>query len=213
MFPGHYFDWLLLGALITWGVVGIGRLLQFRARGIAVLVADRQRTAGQMAIDGVIAVCLLAWVYNVITYACQIPIQIAPAWLNSQVVDSVIIHGVGVLAVTVALELYAVAVWQLGESWRLGIDRASPGGLVTTGVYRWTRHPIYVAFDLLFVGSALATGRLVYFLLVIVWIPMMHALMLREEQFLAEQFGEAYREYVTRVGRYPNCPRKKDDKS
>ena len=76
------------------------------------------------------------------------------------------------------------------------------GSLVTGGVYRWTRHPIYVAFDLLFVGTFLLLGRLSFLVLALVWVPLLHAIMNREERLLTGLYGDAYRDYSRRVGRY-----------
>jgi protein-S-isoprenylcysteine O-methyltransferase Ste14 len=101
-----------------------------------------------------------------------------------------------------AVALYGIAVRRLGESWRLGIDRINPGRLVTDGVYGWTRHPIYVALDLLFVGTFLVLGRLIFLVFALVWLPLLHAYMRREERFLSELYGDSYRDYCGRVGRY-----------
>jgi protein-S-isoprenylcysteine O-methyltransferase Ste14 len=69
-------------------------------------------------------------------------------------------------------------------------------------VYRWTRHPIYVAFDTLFVGAFLLNGRASFLALAVVWVPLLHGVMGREERFLTRLYGEAYREYCRHVGRY-----------
>jgi protein-S-isoprenylcysteine O-methyltransferase Ste14 len=59
-----------------------------------------------------------------------------------------------------------------------------------------------VAFDLLYVGTFLLNGRLIFLLLASVWIPLLHLLMRREERFLVRLYGDAYRDYCDRVGRY-----------
>ncbi|MHB8866444.1 MAG: methyltransferase family protein [Pirellulaceae bacterium] len=87
-------------------------------------------------------------------------------------------------------------VWQ---SWRLGIDRKSPGSLVTTGIFAWTRNPIYVAFDLLAIGTLLLQGRLIFLVLAAIIVLVVHELICREERFLSEQYGHAYRDYRARV--------------
>lgn len=115
---------------------------------------------------------------------------------------SITIKTVGAVVDSIAVLLYAIALRHLGESWRLGIDRTTPGPLVTDGIYRWTRHPIYVAFDLLFVGTFLVLGRLIFLVLVLLWIPLLHSFMLREERFLTQLYDGAYRDYCRRVGRY-----------
>jgi protein-S-isoprenylcysteine O-methyltransferase Ste14 len=155
-----------------------------------------------MAVDGLTLICLLIWAYEIVAYAWRFHFHIGPPWLHRFLIGSITIKTIGAAVVSIAVVLYAVAVSRLGKSWRLGIDRTTPGPLVTDGVYRCTRHPIYVAFDLLFVGTFLVLGRTIFLLLALAWIPLIHSLMLREEHFLTELYDNAYRDYCRHVGRY-----------
>jgi len=178
------------------------RVLLLRARGVSVFVVDRQRTGWQMLADTVLFACLLAFAYEIIAYAWQLRFHIGPSVLDRSVVEGPASQALGAVIVTGAVTLYALALRDLGASWRLGFDRNAPGPLVTGGVYRWTRHPIYVAFDLWFMGTFLLMGRLAFLVLVLVCVPLLHAIMDREERFLTELYGDAYRDYSRRVGRY-----------
>jgi len=74
--------------------------------------------------------------------------------------------------------------------------------LVTTGPYRWVRHPFYPAAALLVLANSLAaanwffftTGGLM-FLLLAIRTP-------KEEENLVARFGNAYRDYIKRTGRF-----------
>ena len=202
METSRFFEWYQFGVLVCFGLVGQTRALLCRVRGLSVVVADRQRTLWQMVVDTLALVCLLVWAYEIIAYAWGFRFHVGPASLRYILVDNVAIKVGGAALCSVALLLYAIALRDLGKSWRIGIDRKTPGSLVTDGVYRWTRHPIYIAADLLFVGTFLALGRLVFLLLALVLIPLLHHFMLREEHFLAELYDDAYRDYCRRVGRY-----------
>ena len=155
-----------------------------------------------MVADAFALACLLVWAYEVVAYAWPFRFHVGPVRLGRVLVESITIKAVGAVLVSAAILLYAVALRDLGASWRLGIDRTTPGPLVTGGIYRWTRHPIYVAFDLLFVGTFLVHGRLIFLVLALIWLPLLHAFMQREERFLAQHYGNAYRDYCGRVGRY-----------
>ncbi len=182
--------------------LGLMRALMLRARGVSVFVVDRQRTGWQMLADTVLFACLVAFAYEIIAYAWELPYHIGPSVLDRLVVDGPVSQVLGALIVTGAAILYGIALRGLGASWRLGLDRGAPGPLVTGGIYRWTRHPIYVAFDLWFIGTFLLVGRLSFLVLALVLVPLLHAFMNREERFLTELYGDAYREYSGRVGRY-----------
>jgi protein-S-isoprenylcysteine O-methyltransferase Ste14 len=198
----RFFEWFQFGALACWGLLGVARALLFRARGVPVIAADPQRTLWQMVADAFALACLLVWAYEVVAYAWPFRFHVGPVRLGRVLVESITIKAVGAVLVSAAILLYAVALRDLGASWRLGIDRTTPGPLVTGGIYRWTRHPIYVAFDLLFVGTFLVHGRLIFLVLALIWLPLLHAFMQREERFLAQHYGNAYRDYCGRVGRY-----------
>ncbi len=98
--------------------------------------------------------------------------------------------------------LYGLALAAFGHSWRMGIDRKTPGALVTHGIFAWTRNPIYLSLDLLVVGTFLIQGRLLFLALSLVIVGLLHDQIRREERFLAEAYGDAYRDYRAWVGRY-----------
>jgi len=201
MTPSRFSEWFAFGGLTCWMGLGVTRALLLRARGVSVFVADRQRTGWQMLADTVLAACLLAFAYEITAYAWQLRFHIGPAVLGRSVVAGPASQAVGALVVAGAVVLYGVALRDLGASWRLGFDRRAPGPLVTAGVYAWTRHPIYVAFDLWFVGTFLLIGRLSFLLLALAGVLLLHAIMGREERFLTGLYGDAYRDYARRVGR------------
>ncbi|MCX6901376.1 MAG: isoprenylcysteine carboxylmethyltransferase family protein [Verrucomicrobia bacterium] len=202
MTTSRFCEWFAFGALACWMGLGLMRALMLRARGVPVFVVDRQRTGGQMLADTVMFACLLAFGYEIIAYAWQLRFHIGPSVLERSVVDGPASQALGALIVTGAVILYVIALRDLGVSWRLGLDRSAPGPLVTGGVYRWTRHPIYIAFDLWFMGTFLLIGRLSFLVLALVCVPLLHAIMDREERFLTRLYGDAYRDYSRRVGRY-----------
>lgn len=45
-------------------------------------------------------------------------------------------------------------------------------------------------------------GRLIFLMLALMWLPLLHTFMQREERFLAVLYGDAYRDYCGYVGRY-----------
>jgi len=84
----------------------------------------------------------------------------------------------------------------------LGIDRNRPGALVTGGIFGRSRNPVYLGLTLLAVGVFPVLGRLVLLVLAIVFLLCVRFLIRRAERFLAERYGNAYREYARSVGRW-----------
>ena len=97
--------------------------------------------------------------------------------------------------------LVLMSLLHLGKSTRLGIPSENTE-LKTGGIYRITRNPMYLGFNLLTVSSMLLTGHVAVILLGIYSIAVYHFIIRGEERFLEERFGDAFREYRKRVRRY-----------
>lgn len=78
----------------------------------------------------------------------------------------------------------------------------SDGGLRTGGVYRLSRNPMYVSYFLCFAGMALMTRSAALLGIALVFQISGHWIILAEERWCAETFGEDYRRYAERVRRY-----------
>jgi protein-S-isoprenylcysteine O-methyltransferase Ste14 len=75
--------------------------------------------------------------------------------------------------------------------------------LVTTGIHRWTRNPIYLGMFLLYAGIALAVhSSWALVLTAPLALTIRHGVVAREETYLERRFGDAYRDYRTRVRRW-----------
>lgn len=75
--------------------------------------------------------------------------------------------------------------------------------LVTEGLYRYTRNPMYVGMALIFLGVTAAFGGVWMLLLLLPTLMTMHyGVIVREEQYLESKFGEAYRDYKLSVRRW-----------
>jgi protein-S-isoprenylcysteine O-methyltransferase Ste14 len=74
--------------------------------------------------------------------------------------------------------------------------------LVTSGPYRWVRHPLYTVGSSLFLAFGLMADNWFIALLGVLAFLAMASRTPKEEANLIEKFGEEYREYMKRTGRY-----------
>lgn len=75
--------------------------------------------------------------------------------------------------------------------------------LVTTGPYRFSRNPMYLARTFLYVGLGfLANALSVLLALAPLLVVMHHGVIKREERYLEDKFGDAYRRYRAGVRRW-----------
>jgi protein-S-isoprenylcysteine O-methyltransferase Ste14 len=89
----------------------------------------------------------------------------------------------------------------LGRNWS-AILRISPEHtLVTEGVYRHIRHPMYTAHLLWAIGQGLLLENwLAGWAFLVVFVPLYLIRAPKEERMMLEQFDERYRQYITRTG-------------
>jgi len=75
--------------------------------------------------------------------------------------------------------------------------------IVASGPFRFSRNPLYVGLTLLYCGLTLAFNTWWGLVLLVPILIIMHrGVVLREERYLEQKFGETYRQYCSRVGRY-----------
>jgi protein-S-isoprenylcysteine O-methyltransferase Ste14 len=85
--------------------------------------------------------------------------------------------------------------------------------LVTAGPYRYTRHPSYLGYMLLFVGLPLTVPNPIM-LVPLVGIYGYYKVTFREETLLTERFGEEFTKYQKRTGRFvPRLTRRKSSQN
>lgn len=87
---------------------------------------------------------------------------------------------------------------------------ASPRGEpVTNGLYRYSRHPMYVTAFVFFLGVSIATASWVFLLFTILLIAASFYFAPVEEQSCLDKYGNAYREYMNSTPRYVGIPKSK----
>jgi protein-S-isoprenylcysteine O-methyltransferase Ste14 len=90
----------------------------------------------------------------------------------------------------------------LGRNWSVSLELRENHELVTAGIYRAIRHPMYLSIWLwAFAQGMLLQNWLAGWSVVPAFAAMYVLRVPREEQLMCEQFGDAYRDYMRRSGR------------
>jgi protein-S-isoprenylcysteine O-methyltransferase Ste14 len=107
-----------------------------------------------------------------------------------------------------ALVVFAVAIAMWGRRTMhaagTNISPLRPAtAFVTTGPFRFSRNPLYVALTLLYLGLTLAFNTWWGIVILAPLLVVLHyGVVLREERYLEQKFGETYQEYRSSVRRY-----------
>jgi protein-S-isoprenylcysteine O-methyltransferase Ste14 len=110
---------------------------------------------------------------------------------------------VGVVLVVVGVATMLVAQWQMAASWRIGVDEAERTELVTGGLFRWVRNPIYSAMSLVVIGEALLVPNALAAVALVVGLAGLEVQVRGvEEPYLRASHGPTYTSWAATSGRF-----------
>lgn len=139
----------------------------------------------------------LFYFYIVFAAAFNLPAPSTQEFFHAQAIS-----WVGVFFCLAGLALLAWSIVSFGRSFRVGIDVDHPDRLITTGVFAFSRNPMYVAFALILIGQFLVFSNWILLLYIGAGTWLFHRQVLREEEYLNSHYGAEYVEYCQRVRRY-----------
>jgi len=187
----HIFRLILIVGFVAVLPVGIYHRLKAatfekldrRQEGLFLLISIRLLGLVQLAtiLTFLIDPSLLAW--------SSVPVPVALRWA-----------GVGLGMVGSALFVWMLR--NLGKNLTDTVVTRKEHSLVTTGPYRWVRHPFYASFAVAVVAISLVTANWFLFVVGGVHFLLFMARTRTEEAKLIERFGDEYRRYRERTGRF-----------
>lgn len=109
--------------------------------------------------------------------------------------------GPALIVVAIVLFLYSAATFRAADT---PVPARKPTTvIVSTGPYRLSRNPIYLAFSLLQLGIAIWVNSVSLLTTLVGAVALMHCVVIpREEQYLERKFGVHYRDYKASVRRW-----------
>lgn len=133
---------------------------------------------------------------NVIVIIAQVlsVIFVSPCKNVLLVVISIIF---GVLAII----FFLLATNTMKNNWRVGIPEEKTS-LVINGIYKWSRNPAFVGFDLLYISNTILFFNVPLLICSLFAIVMLHLQILQEEQHMLNVFGKEYEEYKKHTLKY-----------
>lgn len=107
----------------------------------------------------------------------------------------------GLILMHLSLIWIAVAQYQMNKSWRIGIDEVHKTELITRGLFRYSRNPIFLGMIVSVAGVFLVLPNTLTFCILFSTYFIIHIQIRLEEAFLVQQHPEAYKQYKTHTRR------------
>lgn len=129
------------------------------------------------------------WIYQITNvfifiYLCFVTIKVDYTWY----------FYVGMICYILGLLLCA---WTI-----ITFSKPSNTQLHTKGLYQFSRNPMYLSYFICFIGCAIVTQSIVLLVIVLLFQISSHWIILAEERWCKNQFGEKYKQYLKKVRRY-----------
>lgn len=185
-----------LALLAAFYISYIVKLLMLRRQNIQVdILGKGQKPKGRAVLE--IALKCVTYLGAAVQFASVLwdkLIWSLPAFPTMQE-DGLILMLLGVVA-------FVLAIVTMKNNWRAGYSDEQNTDLVTTGIYKYSRNPAFLGFDLLYIGCALAFPNPVIIAITVAAVVLFHFQILGEEKFLTDTFGQEYLNYKAKTMRY-----------
>jgi Putative protein-S-isoprenylcysteine methyltransferase len=184
--------------------IGMIELLIFYAAYLMKLFSQKRRgiKTNQLGIGDKVSKTIMIEKLLGILSTITILVMLISAILNTSLFNNQLIRGLGLVLFGFGTTLFIIAMITMKDSWRAGIPSSGSTSIVTVGIYKISRNPAFLGFDLTYIGVSFAFGNIVLLVMSIIMIIMMHLQILEEEKFLDSTFGNEYLDYKNKVGRY-----------
>ncbi|NOZ48283.1 MAG: isoprenylcysteine carboxylmethyltransferase family protein [Chlorobi bacterium] len=118
-------------------------------------------------------------------------------WLNI-----IYLKYTGLILLHLAFIWILIAQLNMANEWRIGIDKNDEITLITNGLFRITRNPIFLGVLISFLGLFLVMPNVLTLIILIVGYIIIEIQVRLEEEFLKEKLGHKYVQYANKTKRW-----------
>ncbi|MBA7663063.1 hypothetical protein ES703_71101 [subsurface metagenome] len=179
---GVWNAWIFMSSfLLQWLSVGLASKRVYQRTGRP---ADMKRSKSGRRIG---TAATITWLIATI-YSIFLPLQLATIWFYIGL--GVFLFGLIIL--TVATLNFATA------------PHDKP---ITGGLYRYSRHPMYLAMFLIYIATSLASASWLFLMLTIATVALTRLEAMLEERYCLGKYGDVYRKYMNKTPRWIGIPK------
>jgi protein-S-isoprenylcysteine O-methyltransferase Ste14 len=180
----------------------IGRSIKLRLTGTNPFVIGKGKKGLKEFVEILFIPVLVFWSWEVLRQSMNIDISILPGFIYEKLQLSIFVGLSGITLTIAGFVLFIMALVSFGDSWRIGIDNGKPADLITEGVFRFSRNPVFLFIDLYFLGTFLVYPSLFFGLSFVIVALLFQYQIVQEEKHLKKIYGEKYAKYMEKAHRY-----------
>jgi len=187
---------LVLISLGLFLILMIGRSVILAKKGIKVWVINKSsKSIMKRLIEILLVPGLLSFFTLIVTSATDI-FTLPYIW------EPHLTNIAGIILCNIGLVIFFGALLSFGEAWRIGVDEHNSDKLITSGLFRISRNPIFLFMDMYWLGITLVYPTVLFAALLVAFSVGTHLQIRSEEAFLRRKFGAEYEQYCKRTRRY-----------
>lgn len=123
---------------------------------------------------------------------------VLPIWY----IESQALQVLGLVLLHISLAWIIYAQFEMGKSWRIGIDTENEAKLVTNEIFSISRNPIFLGMISSILAIFLIIPNIITFSVLLPSYFIIQVQVRMEEEFLINQHGEVYKSYKQKVRRW-----------
>ncbi len=185
------FKILALFIMILFYSIYFGKMIIQKSQGIQTRQLGKGKNQNVRIVEILVSVATLL----------VIPIQLVSIIFDLTILNNNI-RFVGFLVGIIGDILFLISIITMKNSWRAGIPSEDKTEFISNGIYKISRNPAFVGFDLMYIGICLLYCNVLTIIFSLFAIIMLHFQILQEEKYLEKTFGKKYINYKNKVFRY-----------
>lgn len=115
--------------------------------------------------------------------------------------NNVYLNSLSIIFGILSILFFSLATITMKNNWRVGIPEEKTS-LVNYGIYKWSRNPAFVGFDLLYISITIMFFNIPLFIISMISILTLHIQILQEEKHMIKMFGDEFNNYIKHTCRY-----------
>ncbi len=198
----NFIDYFQLLVLIIFLLFFLGRTIHLYSKGRKVFVIGRGKSILTNTMEILFSAGLLFWMILLVINAFHFSPGILPASITIHRIHELYLQIPGLLLISMGMFIFVLGMLSFEKSWRIGIDTNTSDKLITTGIFSYTRNPIFLFIIFYFIGTSLIYPTPVFISYALLAIFGIHRHIKKEERFLKKHYGQQYIDYTQKVKRY-----------